>query len=141
MKVLFVCEGNAMRSPMAAAFYNAMTGTNDAVSAGAAPFPIGGGAFPTVIEAMKEKGISLQDHRSQQVTSKMLADAELIVAFPTPLMPAFVQDSAKTQSWPVIDPHYAPQDGTDYVRLARDEIERMVADLVDARADQTIASA
>ena len=35
MKVLFICEGNMMRSQMAEAFYNSMTKSNDASSAGA----------------------------------------------------------------------------------------------------------
>ena len=36
MKILFVCEGNMMRSQMAEAFYNELTGTRDAISAGTA---------------------------------------------------------------------------------------------------------
>ena len=36
MKVLFVCEGNIMRSQMAEAFYRALGGSGEVISAGSA---------------------------------------------------------------------------------------------------------
>lgn len=129
MKVLFVCEGNQMRSPMAEAFYNSFTKSSDAQSAGADPYPLGK-SINEVAEIMYEKGVILH-HGSQLVTQKMIDEADVVVAFPTPLMPSFVLESEKTIKWDVKDPYYQPDDGTDYLRQARDSIEIKVRKMVD----------
>lgn len=118
-----------MRSPMAEAFYNTMTNTTDASSAGADPYPLGG-SFSEVEEAMREKGIELA-HGSQLVTLRMVERADIVVAFPTPLMPSFVRESGKLRAWDIADPYYQPHDGTDYLRQARDRIEKKVKELID----------
>lgn len=128
MKVLFVCEGNKMRSPMAEAFYNSLTNTTDAVSAGCDPYPMGF-AFPDVVATMHEKDIELE-HYSQLVTQEMVAAVDVVVTFPTPLMPDFVAQDKKTRLWDISDPYYQPKDGQDHIRHARDKIEVLVKDLV-----------
>ena len=119
-----------MRSPMAEVFYNALSRTHNATSAGVAPEPIGGGPFSSVIAAMAEEGFSMQDCRSKLVTAEMVTAADIVIAFPTPLMPPYIISSPKTRQWKIIDPHYAPNDGTDYVRLARNEIKIKVEALI-----------
>lgn len=128
MKVLFVCEGNKMRSPMAEAFYNHMTNSSDAVSAGADPYPLGG-SFAETPQVLKERGIEYT-HGSQLVTQEMVDAADLVVAFPTPMMPDFVMDSTKTELWEIDDPFYKKGDRVALLRQARDEIEVRVMALV-----------
>ena len=131
-----MCEGNAMRSPMAEAFFNEFTGSNQAISAGAAPFPVGGGAFPEVNAAMKELGLSLDGHASQKITPEIVEWADIVIGFPTPMMPDYVKNSPKYHHWDIADPYYAPEDGTDYIRLARDKIETRVKEMLrDAYSD------
>jgi len=118
-----------MRSPMAEAFYNSFTQSSDAQSAGADPYPLGK-SITEVVEIMQEKGISLH-HGSQLVTQAMVDEADVVVAFPTPLMPSFVLENEKTIRWDVKDPYYQPDDGIDYLRQARDSIEVKVRKMVD----------
>jgi protein-tyrosine-phosphatase len=82
--IVFVCHGNIIRSPMAAALmrrYLADPG------AGLAPIEItsaglhadlGRSADERALRAAREMGVSLDDHRSQLLTPGMVADADLI---------------------------------------------------------------
>ena len=133
VKVLFVCEGNKMRSPMAEAFYNSLTNSHDATSAGCDPYPLGG-SFPEVIAAMKEKGVTL-DHSSQLVTQAMIDAADKVITFPTSLMPDFVAKNPKTVQWDISDPYYQPKDGADHLRHARDKIDQLVRQLVNEETE------
>ena len=127
-RVLFVCEGNKMRSPMAEAFYNQLTGTRDAISAGSSPYPLGG-SFETTIEAMREVGIAL-DHDSQLVTQQMVDAADIVIAFPTATMLDFVANNPKTIASDVADPYYQSGSQLDQVRKACDEIRERVEVLI-----------
>jgi len=92
--VLFVCTANRFRSPLAAAiFKKALTeeqsqkelpwnvgnpGDWKVGSAGTWAIP-GQEALPDVLEAGKQIGIDLSDHRSQQVDGALLAKYDLIL--------------------------------------------------------------
>lgn len=129
MKVLFICEGNIMRSQMAEAFYNNLTRTNDATSAGAAA-ENGDPVHAGVQVVMHEKGYDMSDMRSTRLTQKLFEEADKVIAFPTPYMPRWVLDDAKTEYWDVSDPYYMPDDGTNYIERTRDRIEDRVKDLI-----------
>ncbi|NLI20413.1 MAG: low molecular weight protein arginine phosphatase [Clostridiales bacterium] len=80
--VLFVCSGNTCRSPMAAALFNDLCSRRGlpyrAESAGLYArdgSPASDGAF----YAMKERGLDLSRHVSQQVSSRLAGEAGLVV--------------------------------------------------------------
>lgn len=79
--VLFVCFGNIMRSPMAETMFRQSTaGTHilvSAVSAGLHAIP-GGQAHPRALAASNEIGVSLIEHRAQQLTPEMVSQADVI---------------------------------------------------------------
>ena len=82
--VLFVCRGNILRSPMAAALYRRELASNgrgdeDVFSAGLIP-PGGRPADPRGRRLAPSFGVSLEDHSSQVVTEDLVARADLIVA-------------------------------------------------------------
>lgn len=129
MKVLFVCEGNIMRSQMGEAFYNHMTGTHDATSAGAGTWE-GRDVHAGVAREMKQKGIDMSGMTSTVLTREMFDEADKVIWFPTSYMPDYVRDSPKAELWDVSDPWYMPDDGTNYVERARDRIEVNVKKLI-----------
>lgn len=82
MKLLFVCTGNTCRSPMAAALMNKIAKENDmdvcATSAGIFA-QSGSGASENAIKAMRFYGLSIKDHKSTQLTEKMINDADIVL--------------------------------------------------------------
>jgi arsenate reductase (thioredoxin) len=124
--ILFVCVENAGRSQMAEAFAERY-GLN-AASAGTIPSAV---VNPTVILAMKEKGIDLSSNRPRALTSQMINEARLVVtmgcsveaACPKPML---AKMQKKLVDWNLEDPKGKP---LEEVRKIRDAIEARVRDL------------
>ena len=126
--ILFVCVENAGRSQMAEAFAR-MLGLS-ASSAGTVP---AARVNPTVLEAMKEKGVDLASHTPRMLTTEMIARASLVVtmgcsveaACPRPML---AQMQKKLVDWKLEDPKGKT---LEEVRRIRDEIERRVAAMAE----------
>lgn len=76
MKVLFVCEGNMMRSQMAEAFYRALGGSGEVISAGSAAAQKDHIAERAKI-VMDEISVPTEGMRSDQLTEEMMDWADL----------------------------------------------------------------
>jgi arsenate reductase len=120
VNVLFVCIGNAGRSQMAQAFYEARGGS--ARSAGSAPSHA---VHPEVVEAMREKGIDLSGRTPHKLDDDDMQWADTVVTMgcgdACPVIPG-----KRYVDWELPDPMGRP---LDEVRALRDEIERRVATL------------
>jgi len=83
MRVLVVCTGNVCRSPMAVAILRrqlAARGAREVVvsSAGTAPWdgaPASEGSYLVSLE----HGLDLSEHRARQLTTDLVADADLVL--------------------------------------------------------------
>ena len=85
LHVLFVCYGNLCRSPMAAAIFRGMAERDGRLrgrlfidSAGVDAIP----GLPATYEArrvMRERGLSLEDHRAKMVSGELVDWADLIL--------------------------------------------------------------
>ena len=131
--LLFVCVHNAGRSQMAEAF--AKRYGLKASSAGTVP---ASQVNPTVVEAMKEKGIDISSNVPRMLTSEMIRDASLVVtmgcsveeACPRPML---AQMQKKLVDWDLPDPRGKT---IAEVRKIRDEIEKRVMELSGSRPQQ-----
>ncbi len=129
MKVLFVCEGNMIRSQMAETFYNTMTSTQDAISAGAMA-TLSPHASTRGEVVMNEIGLTMEGQKSDQLTPEMIDRVDKVILFPTPYMPDYATQSPKAEIWDVFDPHYHPDRTVVTDRFVRDEIKRRVEGLI-----------
>jgi len=124
--VLFVCVENAGRSQMAEAF--AKKHGMNARSAGTIP---SARINPTVVDAMRERGIDISSNQPKILTPELIRDARLVVtmgcsieeACPKPIV---AQMQKKLIEWHLEDPKGKP---LEEVRKIRDEIESKVRDL------------
>lgn len=130
MVILFVCQGNVGRSQMAEAFYNHLTKTKDAASAGISQttpkrymkLPDG------LIGVMKEVGIDMSQNKVKTVTEEMVNQAETIfVMAKKEACPEFLVNSKKAVFWDVQDPYNL---GLDKGRDIRDLIKSKVGGIV-----------
>ena len=130
-RVLFVCVENAGRSQMAEAFANQYgKGRLIAQSAG---IVIADQVNPTVIEAMKERGIDISKNKPKLLTTEMTQQADQIITMgcsaeqvcPAPLLKNVID-------WKLEDPKNKP---IEEVRKIRDEIEKRVLKLISEQSN------
>jgi len=79
--VLFVCHGNIMRSPMAAELFRARIarlGADISVASAGTWTSKGRPADPRARAAAEALGVSLASHRSQPITSALMAGSDLV---------------------------------------------------------------
>lgn len=126
--VLFVCNHNAGRSQMAAAFFEREAPADlRAESAGSEP---AAQLWPGVVEAMAEVGIDLSARRPRKLLREMQLHADWAVTMgcgdACPYVPTTVEN------WDIPDPGGLP---LEQVRPIRDAVEARVKDLVATRID------
>ena len=123
---LFVCVHNAGRSQMAEAFARRRGLT--ATSAGTVPATA---VNPTVVQAMKEKGIDVSSSTPKLLTNEMINKATLVVTMGCSVeevcpRPMLAKMQKKLVDWDLEDPKGKT---IEEVRKIRDEIERRIAAL------------
>jgi len=132
MKILFICRANAGRSQMAEAFYNKMTNSHDATSAGVDLKNSVKGDDPSipelVIEVMKEVGIDMSEKKRKVVTPQMAEAAEKVIIITDHPMPEYLKDSHDIEMW--LDIPDAVRTPIEFHREVRDMVERKVQELV-----------
>lgn len=114
---------------MAEAFYNGLTKSHDASSAGATA-ETKDHISRRAIEAMNDIGYDATHLKPKQLTEEMVTVADKVIYFPSDYMPDFVKQSPKSELWEVIDPHYHHDQGMDLVRKVRDDIKKKVEILI-----------
>jgi protein-tyrosine-phosphatase len=105
MRVLFICKGNIARSQMAAAIYNHLTRTEDAISAGTyvgAPEEPEGRILsklfpdPAFFELLEKYGMNIRNNRTVKLLPRMIDDADIVVSMAEePYIPDFVKDNPR----------------------------------------------
>jgi arsenate reductase len=128
-EILFVCVENAGRSQMAQAF--AEKYGLKAASAGTVP---SARVNPTVVEAMREKGVDLSHNVPRMLSPEMISRASLVVTMGCSVAevcpkPMLAQMQKKLVDWNLADPNGKP---LEEVRRIRDEIETKVRELAKA---------
>lgn len=123
-EVLFVCAHNAGRSQMAAGFLRHLAGDRVVVrSAGSMPADR---VNPAVVEVMAERGIELGDVIPRRLSTGEVAASDVVVTMgcgdACPVMPG-----KRYLDWELADPAGR---GMAEIRPVRDEIERLVRDLL-----------
>ena len=133
-RVLFLCIGNACRSPIAEGFANHYgKGWITAYSAGSKPAGI---IMPNTIEVMREKAIDIAHQRSKGVSEINWILMHWIVILDESLVNSVPADSLDSEvlHWFVPDPVGQP---IDTYRRIRDEIEARVLKFIDAVQPET----
>ena len=125
-KVLFVCLGNACRSPMAEAIASRLAAdVMDASSAGLTPL---GHVEPLTTETLVRNGYRPDGLESKAIALEATERAELIINMSGWPEEIAFGDPDKVENWQVEDPYGA--DAELYQRIF-EEIERRVAELAD----------
>ncbi len=122
--VLFICVHNSGRSQMAEAFFNQMAqGRARAISAGSQPAD---SVNPTVVKAMREKGIDISRNKPKLLTLEMMEGIDKAITMgcenSCPLT------TVPTEDWGLEDPKDKP---IEQVRKIRDEIKDKVKKLIE----------
>jgi arsenate reductase (thioredoxin) len=128
IRVLFACVQNAGRSQIAAAWFNALADRTrtEALSAGTKP---AARVHPEVVAAMHEVGIDVSRVTPQLLTDELAASAQVLVTMGCGEACPFVPGLQRVE-WSLADPQGQPLEA---VRKIRDEIRRLVADLLKSR--------
>ena len=127
MNLLFVCVGNTCRSQMAEGFAKSYgDGRIKVRSAGTAAY---GSIVSSTIAVMKEKGIDVSEHTSDQLTPDLIEWADIVVSMADYTADELCPDSFSCRKidWKIHDPYGGSMDA---YRISRDEIEYRVKRLI-----------
>ena len=110
MKVLFVCIGNACRSPMAEGLFNFESEKNNnydkAKSAGVKPYTH---VIDGSVEIMRELGINITNHKPKGVTLDLMNWADKIILLDDSIEEDFINlpfsNKEKIIVWDIKDPY------------------------------------
>jgi arsenate reductase len=123
-KVLFVCVENSCRSQMAKGFFNNLSKTDCADSAGTEPAE---NVNQTAIQVMNEVNIDISQERPKLITSQMNKEFDYIVTMGCidgcPLTPKH-----KTIKWNIPNPNGK---SIDFFRETQDNIRKHIEDLIE----------
>ena len=123
--VLFVCVANGGRSVMAERLFRQRAGDrHQARSAGSEPRTA---PHPQVVEALREIGIDAGDHVPRKLDTEALEWADVAVSTCSDEV-CPVTPGVRRVDWHLPDPKALP---LEQVRPIRDELARLVDDLVD----------
>ena len=132
--VLFVCVANSGRSVMAERLFRQLTGDrHQACSAGSEP---GVAPHPQVVEALREVDIDASDHVPRKLDAATLAWANVAVSTCSEEV-CPVTPGVRRLNWHLPDPKNLP---IEQVRPIRDDIKRLVAELVHELDQATTAA-
>jgi len=134
LKVLFVCVGNACRSPMAEAWAKHYgDGRIEVYSAGSCAY---GQIIADTYAVMREKGISLEGQKSKGLRAVPLDEMDIVVRMgPEVECAPPAGFKGRIEQWNIPDPYAR---GLETFRMARDlielEVQGLLADLPAAGA-------
>ena len=122
--VLFVCIGNSGRSQMAEAFFNKLSKTSKAISAGTRPDD---NIHPYTIQVMKEVGVDVSKQKPKLLTREMIERADKIITMGCGADVCPASYLPKVEDWAIEEPYGKP---IDKVREIRDQIKGKVERLI-----------
>lgn len=122
--VLFVCIGNSGRSQMAEAFFNNLSKTWKAISAGTKPDD---NIHPYTIRVMKEVGVDVSKQKPKLLTRKMMEKTDKIITMGCGADVCPASYLPKIEDWAIEEPYRKP---IDKVREIRDQIKGKVEKLI-----------
>ena len=123
--VLFVCVENSARSQMAEAFFNKLSKTARASSAGTRPAPT---VNPIAIQVMKEVGIDISHAKPKLLTLEMTEAVDKVITMGCMVGGVCPASIVETEDWGIEDPSGK---GFEKFREVRDTIKRKVEHLLD----------
>ncbi|MDO8528307.1 MAG: low molecular weight phosphatase family protein [Nanoarchaeota archaeon] len=131
MKILFVCKSNIGRSQIAEAFFNNLSKTHVAISAGINAKDYSGRTIKELSDkvprCMLEKGIDISEKLSKQLTEELANQSNFVIWIaPEVKIPEFI-DKNKLSLWDISDAGGKPYE---HWCQARDEIEKLVKNLI-----------
>jgi protein-tyrosine-phosphatase len=127
--VLFVCQANVGRSQMAEGFFNFLTGSDFAGSAGVVDVRTKFQKPATAaISAMQERGIDISHQPVKLLTPEMCQEARRVVVLcDRALCPTFMLKLRRVIFRPIRDPNV---NEVDAARNVRDQVEEVVYTLL-----------
>jgi arsenate reductase len=126
--VLFVCNNNAGRSQMAAAYVR-LLGRGHVVAASAGPAPAEF-IHPVVIEAMIEEGISLSNEKPKALNTNVIRNSNVLITMDCDGVCPFF-NGVHHCDWRLSDPAGKTLDEVRVIRnQIRDRVDRLIGEMV-----------
>jgi protein-tyrosine-phosphatase len=123
-RVLFVCVENSARSQIAEAFFNKLSKTAKATSAGTIPAPA---VNPLAVQVMKEIGNDISKAKPKILTFEMIDAADKVITMGCGVGNVCPSAIVEAEDWKIEDPKDKP---IEKVRKIRDMIQKKVEKLL-----------